>query len=168
MGVVDVVIIVFILVFAFKGTIHGFITEAIGVLGIILALLCSYMLYDPLFKVMKAVGFGEQGASIAAYILGFLVVYTIVIILGSLIHKTLQFIHLGWVNKIFGCLFGILKGAFIASIILWVIVSVMPDKAKFVQDIKKSQMAQNTMQLLPYCYNKLNSISNMDRFNPFK
>ena len=87
MGIVDIIIIVFILVFAFKGTINGFITEAISILGIILALLCSYMLYEPLFKVMQAVGFGEQGASIAAYILGFLIVYVIVIILGNLIHR---------------------------------------------------------------------------------
>ena len=68
MGVVDVVLIVFILVFAFKGTINGFITEAISILGIILAVLCSYMLYEPLFKVMQAVGFGKDGASIGAYI----------------------------------------------------------------------------------------------------
>ena len=66
MGIVDIIIIVFILVFAFKGTINGFITEAISILGIILSLLCSYMLYEPLFKVMQAAGFGQQGASIAA------------------------------------------------------------------------------------------------------
>ena len=53
MGVVDVVLIVFILVFAFKGTINGFITEAISILGIILAILCSYMLFEPLFKIMQ-------------------------------------------------------------------------------------------------------------------
>lgn len=168
MGVVDVIIIVFILVFAFKGTINGFITEAISVLGIILAILCSYMLYDPLFKVMKAVGFGDNGASIAAYILGFLIVYVIVIILGNLIHRTLQIIHLGWVNKVLGFSFGILKGAFIASVILWIIVSVLPDKVKFVQDIKGAQSAQAVMKVLPYCYDRLNAVSNIDKFNPFK
>ena len=168
MGVVDVIIIVFILVFAFKGTINGFITEAISVLGIILAILCSYMLYDPLFKVMKAVGFGDNGASIAAYILGFLIVYVIVIILGNLIHRTLQIIHLGWVNKVLGFSFGILKGAFIASVILWIIVSVFPNKIKFVQDIKGAQSAQAVMKVLPYCYDRLNAVSNIDKFNPFK
>ncbi|MCI6474698.1 MAG: CvpA family protein [Mucispirillum sp.] len=168
MGVVDVIIIVFILVFAFKGTINGFITEAISVLGIILAILCSYMLYDPLFKVMKAVGFGDNGASIAAYILGFLIVYVIVIIIGNLIHRTLQIIHLGWVNKVLGFSFGILKGAFIASVILWIIVSVLPNKVKFVQDIKGAQSAQAVMKVLPYCYDRLNAVSNIDKFNPFK
>lgn len=168
MGVVDVIIIVFILVFAFKGTINGFITEAISVLGIILAILCSYMLYDPLFKVMKAVGFGDNGASIAAYILGFLIVYVIVIILGNLIHRTLQIIHLGWVNKVLGFSFGILKGAFIASVILWIIVSVLPNKVKFVQDIKSAQSAQAVMKVLPYCYDRLNAVSNIDKYNPFK
>lgn len=168
MGVVDIIIIVFILVFAFKGTINGFITEAISILGIILAILCSYMLYEPLFKVMQAVGFGKQGASIAAYILGFLIIYVIVIILGNLIHTTLQAIHLGWVNKVFGFVFGILKGAFIASVILWIIVSVFPNKMKFVQDIKSSQTAQSVMKVLPYCYDRLNAVSNIDRFNPFK
>ena len=168
MGVVDVIIIVFILVFAFKGAINGLIIEVIGILGFILAILCSYMLYDPLFKVMKAVGFGDNGASIAAYILGFLIVYVIVIILGNLIHRTLQIIHLGWVNKVLGFSFGILKGAFIASVILWIIVSVLPNKVKFVQDIKGAQSAQAVMKVLPYCYDRLNAVSNIDKFNPFK
>lgn len=168
MGVVDIIIIVFILVFAFKGAISGFINEAIGILGIILAVLCSYMIYDPLFKVMQAVGLGKQGASIAAYILGFLIVYVVVVMLGKLIHNMLRAIHLGWINKIIGFSFGVLKGAFIASIILWIIVSILPKEIKFMEDIKGSQVAKETMKVLPYCYDRLNAISNIDRFNPFK
>ena len=96
------------------------------------------------------------------------IVYVIVIILGNLIHRTLHAIHLGWVNKVFGFSFGVLKGAFIASVILWIIVSVFPNTVKFVQDIKSSQAAQATMKVLPYCYDRLNAVSNIDRFNPFK
>ncbi|MDY5051638.1 MAG: CvpA family protein [Candidatus Mucispirillum faecigallinarum] len=168
MGVVDVIIIVFILVFAFKGAINGLIIEAIGILGIILAVLCSYMLYNPLFKIMKAIGFGDNGASIAAYILGFIIVYIVVVFLGNLIHVVIQIVQLGWVNRILGFSFGILKGAFIASVILWIIVSVLPDKVKFVQDIKGAQSAQAVMKVLPYCYDRLNAVSNIEKYNPFK
>ena len=168
MGVVDVILIVFILVFAFKGTINGFITEAISILGIILAVLCSYMLYEPLFKVMQAVGFGKDGASIGAYILGFLIVYVIVVILGNLIHNTLQAIHLGWVNRVFGFSFGILKGAVVASVILWIIISVFPKDMKFVKDIQSSDTAKVTLKILPYLYDRVTTISNIERYNPFK
>ena len=163
MGVVDVILIVFILVFAFKGTINGFITEAISILGIILAVLCSYMLYEPLFKVMQAVGFGKDGASIGAYILGFLIVYVIVVILGNLIHNTLQAIHLGWVNRVFGFSFGILKGAVVASVILWIIISVFPKNMKFVKDIQSSDTAKVTLKILPYLYDRVTAISNIER-----
>lgn len=168
MGAVDVIIIAFIVIFAFKGTISGFITEAIGILGIILAVLCSYMIYEPLFKVMKSAGFGESGASIAAYICGFVIIYVIVIILGRIIHKTLDVIHLGWINRIFGLFFGFLKGAVIVSLILWIIVYVFPVNIKFVQEINKSRTANAAMQVIPYLYDKLNKISGIDRFNPFK
>lgn len=168
MGVVDVVLIVFILVFAFKGTINGFITEAISILGIILAVLCSYMLYEPLFKVMQAVGFGKDGASIGAYILGFLIVYVIVVILGNLIHNTLQAIHLGWVNRVFGFSFGVLKGVVVASVILWIIISVFPKDMKFVKDIQSSDTAKVTLKILPYLYDRVTAISNIERYNPFK
>lgn len=168
MGVVDVIIIVFILVFAFKGTINGFISEAISILGIILAILCSYMLYEPLFKVMQAIGFGKDGASIGAYILGFLIVYVIVVLLGNLIHNTLQAIHLGWVNKVIGFAFGILKGAVVASVILWIIISVIPKDVKFVKDIQASDTAKTTLKVLPYLYDRVASISNIERYNPFK
>lgn len=168
MGVVDVVIIVFILVFAFKGTINGFITEAISMLGIILAILCSYMLFEPLFKIMQSLGFGKDGASIGAYILGFLIVYVVVVILGNLLHSTLQAIHLGWVNKVLGFSFGLLKGAVIASIVLWVIISVLPKDMKFVKDIKSSNGAQTTLKVLPYLYDRIAAVSNIERYNPFK
>lgn len=168
MGVVDVVIIVFILVFAIKGTINGFITEAISILGIILAVLCSYMLFEPLFKIMQALGFGKNGASIGAYILGFLIVYVIIVMLGNLIQSTLQAIHLGWLNKVFGFSFGILKGAVIASVVLWIIISVLPKDMKFVRDIKSSDGAQVTLKILPYLYDRIAAVSNIERYNPFK
>ncbi len=168
MGAVDLVVLGFILLFAIKGTINGLISEAISILGIILAVLFSYMLYEPLFKFMQALGLGEQGAAVGAYILGFLIVYVIVLLLGRLVQKTLQMIHLGWVNKILGFTFGLFKGAFIASVILWIVVSIIPSSAKLSFDIRNSLAAQATMKVLPYCYDRLNAISNFDRLNPFK
>ncbi len=168
MGVLDIVIIVFILFFGIRGIANGLINQVISILGIILAILFSYMLYEPLFKLMHALGLGKQGSSIGAYILGFIIIYVIVIILGNLIHNTLIYIHLGWVNKGLGFFFGILQGAVIASVILWIIVSILPKDIKLVKDIKSSQTAQITLKVVPYLYDRVSSISNIERYNPFK
>ena len=120
-----------------------------------------------MLAITTAIGLTGNIASIAAYILGFIVIYVIIVILGHLLHKILSAIHLGWLNRVVGFLFGALKGSVIAGLILWALVYIMPANSQLVQDINKSFVAQTTMAIVPYVYNKINSIAGIDRINPF-
>lgn len=167
MGTADLLIIAFILFFAVRGVIRGFIIEVVGILGLILAFIFSFMIYAPMHAVTKSIGFSGNAASIAAYILGFIIIYVLIIILGHLIHKTLRVIHLGWLNRLIGFLVGALKGTIIAGLLLWVIVYIMPKDSKLISDINTSPVANVAMEVVPYVYEKLNSIAGIDRINPF-
>ena len=61
-----------------------------------------------------------------------------------------------------------LKGAVIASLILWIIIFVLPKDMKFVKDIKLSETAQITLKVVPYIYDRVATVLNIERYNPFK
>ena len=167
MGSIDIILYVFILLFAFRGALRGLINESISILGIILAFLFSYIVYTPIYKLLLHLGMGESVTSVVTYILGFLLIYILVIIIGSYVSKAIEFIRLGWVNKAIGFFFGGLKGAVIASLILWAVLYFFPSDLKFVKEINQSKTAKSVQNLVPYLYGKLNSISGKERFNPF-
>lgn len=168
MGTADILILAFILFLAVRGVIRGFVIEVIGLLGIVLAFLFSFMIYTPMLTLTTAAGLSGDAASVTAYVLGFIIIYVIIIILGHLLHKTISVIHLGWLNRLIGFLFGGLKGTVIAGLILWAVVYVLPEDARLINDINKSQAAKTAMAVVPYIYDKINDIAGVDRINPFK
>ena len=167
MGTADILILAFVLFFAVRGIIRGFIMEVIGLLGIVLAFLFSFMIYTPVLNIVQAIGFGGDGASVAAYVLGFIIIYVIVVVLGHLLHKALSVIHLGWLNRIAGFIFGGVKGTVIVGVILWAALYILPNNSRFATDINNSRAAQTAMSVVPYVYGKINDIAGIDRINPF-
>lgn len=151
-----------------KGIFNGFIMAAVGVLGIILGFLFAFMIETPMISLVSLIGLKGSTASVAAYVLAFLIIYFIVLILGHIIEKAVDFIRLGWLNRIVGFIFGALKGAAIASIIIWAIVYFAPKDSKVITEIKSSKVAVMTMKIVPFVYDKLNGISGLARINPFK
>lgn len=167
-GIIDVILILFMLALGIKGIFNGFIMAAVGILGIVLGFIFAFMIETPMIKLVSFFGLKDGVASVSAYILSFLVIYLIVLILGHIIQKAIDFIRLGWLNRILGFLFGCLKGAAIASIILWAIVYFIPNDSKVTSEIKSSSVAVKTMKIVPFVYDKLNGMAGLDRINPFK
>lgn len=156
---IDLIILIFVALFALKGSIKGFVTEAVGILGIILALLFSYITYPHLLKIVQNIKMSDVLATYIAHILSFLLIYMIVIILGHIVSSALSAISLGWLNRVIGFIFGIFKGLVIASIILWGIVSILPKDNELHKNIKSSNVANTTMSVLPYLYDRIKAIT---------
>lgn len=165
--VIDILLLAFMVGLAVKGTLNGFIMAVIGILGIILAFLFSFMVQPLMVKFVSMFGLTGKVASISAYIIGFLVIYVSVLILGHLVQKVITFIHLGWLNRLLGFVFGFLKGAAIASIILWGVFYILPKNTLIYTEIKNSKIASYTMKIAPFIYEKLNGAAGFKRINPF-
>lgn len=168
MGSIDLIIIGIMLFFLIKGFINGLIIESVGILGVLLAFLCSFMLYTPMSALTRAVGLTGNVASVTAYILAFILIYVIVIIIGKILQKALTAIYLGWLNRLLGLFFGGLKGAVILSIILWIVVFALPHDNKVIREIQSSALAKKTMLVAPYAYNFIGGIAGVERANPFR
>ena len=124
MNILDIVFLVPLAWFAYKGFQKGFIIELCSlvalVLGIYFAINFSNYAADLLINNFDI---GEKYLSITAFVLTFIVVIMGVFFVGKILEKFIDILMLGFLNQIAGAAFGILKAAFLMSIIIWIINS---------------------------------------------
>lgn len=122
MNILDIIIGVVLIIFAFSGLRNGLIMEvfslASDVIGIYGAMFfsetVSYWLAD-------AINVTPEYLTLIAFILTFIVVMILVRYLGRLISALVEAIHIGFIDKIGGLVFGMLKGALLVSVFIMVL-----------------------------------------------
>jgi len=119
MNYIDLIIALFLAWFAYKGFTKGLIIELASlvalILGIYAALYFSDVTADFLVAYFKM---GKKYLSLIAFVLTFILVVIAVITLGRILEKFIDILLLGFLNKLAGAVFGILKGMLILSLLL--------------------------------------------------
>ncbi len=157
-NVVDILILIPLLIFAFhgykKGLIIGIATLVALVLGIYSAIYFSDFTAGML---TQSFDIDEGYISIVAFVVTFIVVILLVLLLGKILEKLVNILMLGFLNKLAGALFGILKGALLVSVIIF-IVNYFDPQSKFVKKeaIEKSILYKQVEPIAPWLYDKLN------------
>ncbi|MBU1014261.1 MAG: CvpA family protein [Bacteroidetes bacterium] len=138
MNILDIILIIPIVWLTYRGFQKGFIIELSSlvalILGIYFAINFSYFAADFLSRNFDI---GDKYLSIFAFVFTFMVVVFMVFLIGKILEKFVDIILLGFVNKIVGAVFGIIKALFLLSVILWIINSF---------DYSKSIIKENTIQ----------------------
>ena len=137
MSIVDILIILFIIVGGMVGYRNGFTKSVVSFLGIILVLVLSFLLKNPISSFLMSVGpflpfdgliKGVTVLNIALYeVIAFSIVFSVLFIIlkilaktTSIFEKVLSFtIVLGIPSKILGFVFGILKNYVITFFVLY-------------------------------------------------
>lgn len=117
----DLLIVLPLLVGLVIGIIRGFISEIIAIVVVILGVVGSRFGAPPCAQWMvKQFGWSQEICDIAAYLVIFLVIAIGLALLAKLLAKLIKKIHLGWVNRVFGGLFGMCKYAIFILIAVFV------------------------------------------------
>lgn len=119
MNYIDIIIIILLIFAAISGFSKGLIAELVSLAALILGIwgairfsgITSEFLIDN-FNV------GTEHLKIISFIVTFVVIVILVHIVGNVIHKMVETVMLGPVNKLAGMVFGVLKSALILSVIL--------------------------------------------------
>lgn len=120
MEILDLVIAVPLLYFAYKGAMNGIVKEVLNIVGITLAIFLTFKYMDALSVLVEP--FFEDSAAtyipfISAAIL-FIGTLSVVALIAYLTKELLKAVKLSSINRILGSLFGILKSGMIISTIL--------------------------------------------------
>ncbi len=117
----DIVLLLIIIWSFISGLIKGALVEIFSMIGIVIGVFIaarSYIFLIPLFDFLPS-----KTAAILAFIIIIIIGILIFYIIGKLLRKFLRFLYIGFVDRLFGLIFGFLKGSIIAAIIVLILSS---------------------------------------------
>ncbi len=122
MNFIDIIIIIPIVWFAYKGLSKGFVNEIAQLFaligGIFIAANFSHFVGE---KISCWLSINEKYINVVAFIITFAGVILLVVIVRKSIEKIIKASSLNFINKIGGLIFGALKAAFLLSCLFYVI-----------------------------------------------
>ena len=134
MNFFDIIVIVILGYCLIRGVFRGFVKELssiIGVLGGFYAAFTYYMVVaKPLSKWIANSGY----LNILSFLIIFCGVFIMISILGVIINYLLKIVFLGWLDRIFGAVFGAMKGILIVSVLLIALTAFLPRGTPVIKD----------------------------------
>ncbi len=122
MHTIDIIIAIVLIFGAFRGFQKGFFHEAATLIGLIAGGYAAIVFSNVIASIIESLtSWNIQLVRIIAFIIIFLLVVALMNLLGQLITKLLKAILLGFVNKLAGLLFGIIKWGFLLAVIIFVV-----------------------------------------------
>jgi membrane protein required for colicin V production len=118
MNWLDIVILVVILLSAWKGWKSGFIKTVFLVIGVVLAALIGARLSEPIAGWATDSVESDAVATVIAYVVIGAIVFVVVQIIGAIILKFLKLLFLGLVDKVAGAGLGALTGIVAAGFLI--------------------------------------------------
>jgi membrane protein required for colicin V production len=139
MNFIDIILILFLLFGFIKGVWNGFFTELASFISLLVGL----------FIAIKFSGFTAdfirenyatdiQHLEIIAFAITFILVVIGIILLAKVFTKVASFTGLGWINRLLGGVFGLLKMIFILSVVLHFFTKINQEQA-FIEHDKINQ-----------------------------
>ena len=122
MNILDIIFAIFLVWFAYNGYKKGLIIEITSlvalIFGIYISINFSFYAADFLNNNFEI---NPKYISIISFIITFIVVVFLVYMIGKILEKFIDIIMLGFLNKLAGLVFGIVKAAFILSVLIFII-----------------------------------------------
>ena len=124
MNWLDIVIIVVIALLGFAGLRQGLIRTVFGIAGLIGGIFLDGRYYDELASLLFPPG--AIWSNIAAYALIAIATLVVAGVIGWLLAKLVNFAALGWLDRLVGCILGVVIGGLLCAAILAIAVKYYP------------------------------------------
>jgi membrane protein required for colicin V production len=134
----DIIIIVIMGYSLVRGIFRGLVKEVSSIIGVLGGFYAAFTYYTILAKLLSGLIKETAYLNILSFLIIFCGVLIIVGILGVIIKYLLNIAFLGWVDRIGGVGFGLVKGILIASILFITLTAFLPKGSAF---LKNSMLA---------------------------
>lgn len=124
MNIIDAIILICLIPALIQGLRKGFISQAISIVSLVVGIWASARFADVVTEwISQYMSASEQILKIVAFALILVAVFLALGLLGRLLESILNFVLLGWVNKLLGVVFSLLKALLIIGLIILVFSS---------------------------------------------
>lgn len=113
----DVLAAVVLAFSTFAAAVKGFTAEVLALAGMLLGLILAFLLYPPLALGLTRAGMPASLASLASFLGIFLSVLILSSSVGVLAGRFFRKIYLGWLDRLLGAGFGLIRGALIVAVV---------------------------------------------------
>ncbi|MGD8521835.1 MAG: CvpA family protein [Desulfobacterales bacterium] len=138
----DILIIVILGYCLVRGLFRGLVKEISSIIGVLGGFYAAYSYYPLVAKWLSRVISNTSYLHILSFLIIFCFVLIVINILGIIIKYLLDIAFLGWVDRIFGFIFGFSKGVLIVSILFIILTTFLPKGAPI---IKNSLLAPHVL-----------------------
>jgi len=130
----DILIIVVLGYSLVRGLFRGLVKEVSSLIGVLGGFYAAYTYYKMLAGLLAGLIHDTSYLNILSFLIIFCGVLIVVGVLGVVIKYLLNIAFLGWVDRIGGVTFGILKGILIVSILFITLTAFLPKGTAFIQN----------------------------------
>jgi membrane protein required for colicin V production len=134
MNPLDIVIVVILGFGLIRGFFRGLVKELSSIIGVIAGFFAANLYHPLLIPWFKSWISNTAYIQIICFAIVFVGVFVIVSILGIIIKYLLNVAFLGWADRIFGILFGLVKGVLISAVILMALTAFLPKNSPLIKN----------------------------------
>ncbi len=134
MNPLDMVIVVILAFCLIRGIFRGLIKELSSIVGVFAGFYAAYTYYGTISKPLSKWISNIPYLNILSFLIIFCLIFIIISIIGVIIKYLLNIAFLGWMDRICGVGFGIIKGLLIVSVILIPLTTFLPQKHPLVKN----------------------------------
>ena len=109
-----------------RAALRGFVQEAFALAGLVAGFLFACWFYRDLALELKGLITTPPVAQLAAFVLLLLATMVLASVIGKLLRRTVSAVGLGFVDRLLGALFGLLRGALLGVGLLLAITAFLP------------------------------------------
>ncbi len=140
----DIIIIVILGYSLVRGLFRGLVKEVSSIIGVLGGFYAAFTYYTKLARLLSGLIDNAAYLNILSFLIIFCSVLIIVGLLGIIIKYLLNIAFLGWVDRIGGIVFGVVKGILIVSILFITLTTFLPKGSAF---IKNSALAPHVSRV---------------------
>ncbi|MCK5839556.1 MAG: CvpA family protein [Bacteroidales bacterium] len=141
MNILDIIFIIPIVWFAYRGFSKGLIIGITTLVALILGIYLSIRFSDIVAAfLMSNFDWDEKYIPIISFAITFVGVVIVIYFLGKILEKFIDMIALGFINKLLGGVFGIVKAVVLLSVIIYIINSFDRQQKVFTEKLQQGSI----------------------------
>jgi len=157
MNWLDILILIPLVGGIFSGYKNGLIGEVASLAGLILGIWGAIKFSDYTAGIIGSLGLESAHMPLISFIITFLIITIVMQMLAALISKLLDSLLLGWVNRLFGMVAGVIKGVLFVGVVLFVLDALDNKRTLIPPAVKENSLLYEDMAslvptLLPFLH----------------
>jgi membrane protein required for colicin V production len=130
----DIFIIIVLGYSIVRGLFRGLVKEASSIIGVLGGFYAAYSYYPMLAKLLSGLIVNPSYVNILSFLIIFCGVLIIISMLGVVVKYLLNVAFLGWVDRICGFGFGLIKGVLIITVLFIILTAFLPKGAPLIKE----------------------------------